>query len=122
MRINDMNTFKWICASGLVVVISGCSTLQPPTYSGHGAGAVDPKVVAAFAPSSLPADVSRFVQNMMEIITPGLGLLSPDGNTMYFTWTITGVPQIWKLDGPMRFPTQMTSGADSTMISGITPD
>jgi protease II len=122
MRINDMNTFKWICASGLVVVISGCSTLQPPTYSGHGAGAVDPKVVAAFAPSSLPADVSRFVQNMMEIITPGLGLLSPDGNTMYFTWTITGVPQIWKLDGPMRFPTQMTSGSDSTMISGITPD
>lgn len=91
-------------------------------YQGHGAEAVDSKVVQKFAPPALPRATSRFVQNHLEINSPGMGLLSPDGKQMYFSWSVTGVSQIWKADGPLRFPEQMTSGSDSTSVLDITPD
>src|SRR5205823_1061532 len=46
----------------------------------------------------------------------------PDAKTLFFTWTVTGTSQIWKLDGPRRFPVQMTGGEDQTSLAGITPD
>ena len=51
-----------------------------------------------------------------------MGAVAPGGTALHFSWTITGVSQIWKLDGPMRFPRQMTGGEDPTSLLGYTPD
>lgn len=110
----------------IIGALAGCSVKQQKpessTYKGHGATSVDPSVLSAYAPPSLPRENERFVQNILEITAPGLGKLSPDGKTMYFGWSVTGVAQIWKVDGPLRFPIQMTSGTDSTYIVEITPN
>ena len=47
---------------------------------------------------------------------------SPDGKRLFFTWSITGTPNVWRLDGPKSFPVQLTGGEDPTRLSGITPD
>ncbi|MCC6525940.1 MAG: S9 family peptidase [Polyangiaceae bacterium] len=59
---------------------------------------------------------------MLDVRAPGSGLLAPDGKTLFFTWAVTGVRQIWRLDGPQRFPVQLTGGEDATSLAGITPD
>ena len=51
-----------------------------------------------------------------------MGLLSPDGRNMHFTWAVTGSPQVWRLDGPMRFPRQMTGGQETTLMLDYSPD
>lgn len=94
----------------------------PGAYSGHGAQSVPPEVLARFAPTAPPSDVSRRIQAMLDIRAPGGGRVSPDGKSLYFSWSVTGVLQIWKLDGPRRFPVQLTGGEDVTNLGGITPD
>ncbi|MEZ4301247.1 MAG: S9 family peptidase, partial [Polyangiaceae bacterium] len=91
-------------------------------YSGHGAGSVAPEVLAKYAAPRLPSDVSRRIQAMLDVRAPSGGLLSPDGKQLFFTWTITGIRQIWKLEGPQRFPSQLTGGEDPASIAGMTPD
>lgn len=91
-------------------------------YSGHGTASVDPKTLAKFAPPPLDPEIARRIQNMLEITAPGMGVLTPDGRTMYFGWGVTGTPQVWKLGNPLGFPMQFTSGVDATSIVDITPD
>lgn len=91
-------------------------------YKGHGAGSVPPEVLQKYAPRPLPADLARRIQSMMDVRAPGMGLVSPDGTRLFFSWSVTGTPQIWRLDGPERFPVQLTGGEDRTGVSGITPD
>ena len=92
------------------------------TYSGLGVASLSPEVLAAYAPKPLPGEVSRHIQSMLDIRAPGGAYLSPDGKTMFFNWTVTGVYQVWKLDGPRRFPVQLTGGEDTTRVVDITPD
>jgi dipeptidyl aminopeptidase/acylaminoacyl peptidase len=54
--------------------------------------------------------------------SPGLGIPSPDGGRLYFTWSITGTPAVWRLDGPGRFPVQLTGGEERTSVVDVTPD
>jgi dipeptidyl aminopeptidase/acylaminoacyl peptidase len=91
-------------------------------YSGHGDETVSPEVLAKYAAPRLAPDVSRHIQSMLDVRSPGAGMLSPDGKQLFFTWTITGVRQIWRIDGPLRFPAQLTGGEDPTSIADITPD
>ncbi len=91
-------------------------------YTGHGAASLPPEVLARYAPPRLPPDVSRRIQSMLDVRAPSGGTLTPDGKRLYFTWTITGVRQIWTLSGPQRFPTQLTGGEDPTSIADITPN
>jgi dipeptidyl aminopeptidase/acylaminoacyl peptidase len=91
-------------------------------YSGHGVASLSPETLAAYAPKPLSSAVSRHIQSMLDIRAPGGGRLSPDGKTMFFNWSVTGVYQIWKLDGPRRFPVQMTGGEDVTRLVDTTPD
>lgn len=91
-------------------------------YSGHGAASVPPEVLAKYAPPRLPADVSRRIQSLLDVRSPGAGMLTPDGKQLFFTWTVTGMRQIWRIDGPQRFPQQLTGGEDPTHIVDITPD
>jgi dipeptidyl aminopeptidase/acylaminoacyl peptidase len=79
-------------------------------------------VLAKFAPPPLPAELSRRIQTMMDIRAPGVGMVSPDGSRLFFGWSVTGSNQIWRLDGPDRFPVQLTGGEDRTWLAGIAPD
>jgi dipeptidyl aminopeptidase/acylaminoacyl peptidase len=96
----------------------------PPAagYSGHGAESVSPEAIAKFAPPALPAPLAAKIQMLADVRAPMGGILSPDGSRLYFVWTVTGTPQVWRLDGPNTFPIQMTGGEDRTSIAGITPD
>ena len=91
-------------------------------YSGLGAASVSAEDVARYRAAPLPAELSRKVQNMLDLRAPGAGVLAPDGKALYFSWRVTGVPQVWKLDGPQRFPVQLTGGEDATLIQEVSPD
>ena len=91
-------------------------------YAGHGSESIAPEVLAKYAAPRLPADVSRHIQAMFDVRAPVGGMLSPDAKRLFFGWTITGVRQIWRVDGPMKFPTQLTGGEDPTSLVEATPD
>jgi protease II len=93
-----------------------------PAYRGHGAGSVAPDVLAKFASPPLPADLSRSIQMMFDLRPPGAGVVSPDGKRLFFNWRVTGTSQIWRLDGPQRFPVQLTGGEDTTRLAAVAPD
>ena len=117
---------SWIILS-LFFFLASCTTPTKPaqtdsTYSGHGSASVDPKIIATFAPPPLDPATATSVRNLLEVSAPGLGVLSPGGDRMFFSWNVTGVSQIWMSDGPMRFPVQLTSGSDPTTLVEITPD
>ncbi|MFT3774479.1 MAG: prolyl oligopeptidase family serine peptidase [Minicystis sp.] len=98
------------------------ASAEPGGYSGHGLGSISPEVLKKFAPTPLPSEITRGIQALLDVRSPGTGRLSPDGKTLYFGWSITGVRQVFRIDGPQRFPVQMTGGEDSTSLSSITPD
>jgi dipeptidyl aminopeptidase/acylaminoacyl peptidase len=113
-----------ILVSAALVALPSLSALSAPqtAYKGHGAESVPAEVLEKYSPKPLPADVSRRIQTIMDVRAPGMGLVSPDGSRLYFGWSVTGTSQIWRLDGPDRFPVQMTGGEDRTAVQGITPD
>jgi dipeptidyl aminopeptidase/acylaminoacyl peptidase len=112
-----------LSASSAALTSAPAATPGPAAgYSGLGAASVPPDLLAAYAPKPLSGEVSRHIQTMLDIRAPGSGRLSPDGKTMFFNWSVTGVPQIWKLDGPRRFPVQLTGGEDVTRLVDVTPD
>jgi len=91
-------------------------------YAGHGAESVPPEVIARYAPTPLASDVSRRIQAMLDVRSPIAARVAPDGATMYFAWNVTGTAQLWRSDGPRRFPIQLTGGEDVTRVAGIFPD
>lgn len=95
---------------------------KPLVYAGHGADSVPPEVIAKFAPTPLPGDLSRRIQAMLDVRAPIASRISPDGRSLFFAWTVTGTPQVWKVDGPRRFPVQLTGGEDVTRVASLTPD
>lgn len=112
----------YVCACLASCATPSSRKTEDADYKGHGASSVDPKTLARFAPPPLDPRAVNFVRNIWETQSTGSGVLSPDGKTLYFTWGVTGVSQIWKMNGPMSFPAQMTSGADQTAVSMITTD
>jgi dipeptidyl aminopeptidase/acylaminoacyl peptidase len=95
---------------------------QFPAYSGHGAGSVPAAVVAKHAPPPLERSLTRRIEAMLDVRTPGMGIPAPDGRALYFGWTITGTAQVYRLDAPKGFPLQLTGGEDPTVIRGVTAD
>ncbi|HXK09390.1 MAG TPA: prolyl oligopeptidase family serine peptidase [Vicinamibacteria bacterium] len=106
-------------AAGLAFPRAGAA--QTP-YKGHGAGSVPAEAIAPFAPKPLPPEVAAHIQTMMDVRAPGLGVPAPSGSRLFFGWSVTGTPQVWRLDGPDRFPVQLTGGEDRTSVAGVTPD
>jgi dipeptidyl aminopeptidase/acylaminoacyl peptidase len=105
-----------------VPVTAASATAAGPGYSGLGVASITPELLAAYAPKPLPSEVSRHIQAMLDIRAPGSAHLSPDGKAMFFNWSVTGINQVWRLDGPRRFPVQLTGGEDATRVVDITPD
>jgi protease II len=95
---------------------------SPPPYSGHGLQSVPTETLARYAPTPLDSSVTRHLQNLLDLRAPGLGIVAPGGKRLFFGWTVTGLPQVWRADGPNSFPIQMTGGEDATTIVGLTPD
>ena len=105
---------------------SGDTSMDPSattttTYSGHGAGSVPPETLARFAPPPIDPATRTKVQAMLDVRAPGSGILSEDGDRMFFGWAVTGVPHVWRLDKPGGFPVQMTGGEDPTYIEAVMP-
>ena len=103
------------------LIASSSSPSRSVTADGK-APAADPATLARYAPPPLPAPLSRLVQAMFDVRSPGAGQLSPDGSRLYFNWSVTGTSQVWRIDGPQRFPVQLTGGEDPTTLQGVMPD
>ncbi len=101
-------------------VVASSSSPSPPAAA-EGTDAT-PEVLARYAPPALPAALSRRVQAMFDVRSPGAGQLSPDGRRLFFNWSVTGTSQVWRIDGPQRFPVQLTGGEDPTTLQGVMPD
>lgn len=95
---------------------------QPAPYHGLGAASVSPEVLAKFSAPPLSPEVTRRIQAMLDVRSPGGGIVSSDGKQLFFSWTVTGVRQLWRLDGPQRYPVQMTGGEDATAPADLAPD
>ncbi len=107
----------------LALLVASCSTTPvKKEYQGLGAESVSPETLKTYAPPTLEAKLADQVRHMFEIASPGVGMMNPPEHTLYFTWGVTGVPQVWKVDGPLKFPQQVTSGTDPTRIMDITLD
>jgi dipeptidyl aminopeptidase/acylaminoacyl peptidase len=94
----------------------------PVTYSGLGAESVTAADIATFAAPQLDAKVSRRIQTMLDVRGTGGGALTAKGDRMFFNWRVTGTTQVWRQDGAMRLPVQLTGGEDATAAVGIAPD
>jgi dipeptidyl aminopeptidase/acylaminoacyl peptidase len=119
-----------IAIAALMVSLFGCqSPSRPPTkaqppspsYQGLGRESVDPAVLKEFAPPSLEAAVAGRIRSILDIQSPGGGVLTPEGRKLFFNWSISGIPHIWRLDGPQTFPVQVTGGSDSTRVVAMDP-
>ncbi|MBI1945528.1 MAG: S9 family peptidase [Deltaproteobacteria bacterium] len=109
----------------LIVALATATPNPPPaasSYAGHGADSVPAEVLERFRAPALAREVSLRVQAMLDVRAPSGGLLAPDGRSMFVTWGVTGVRQVWRLDGPMRFPVQLTGGEDPTSLVDVTAD
>jgi dipeptidyl aminopeptidase/acylaminoacyl peptidase len=91
-------------------------------YSGLGAESVSPEDIARFAAQPLEASVSRHIQAMLDVRGSGGGAITANGARMFFTWRVTGTAQVWRQDGAMKFPEQLTGGEDNTSVAGLAPD
>lgn len=70
----------------------------------------------------LSAEEADRIEQLLEARSPQSGVISPDGQRLFFNWAITGVSQVWRIDGPQRFPIQMTGGRDAAAVVDISPD
>lgn len=98
------------------------ASISMAQYSGHGAETISPETLKKFAPPALPTEMANKLKKMFDISSPGMGLLSPDKKTLYFTWRVTGQSHVWKIDGPKSFPVQLTSGVDAVTIGDVAPN
>jgi protease II len=92
------------------------------SYSGLGAESLSPQEIARYAPPALDPRVSRRIQAMLDVRPAGAGLSTSKGDRQIFSTRTTGIAQIWRQDGPMKFPVQLTAGEDRTEPFGIAPD
>jgi dipeptidyl aminopeptidase/acylaminoacyl peptidase len=112
----------------IATVLTLTATLTMPSasaqtqYAGHGADSVSAATLEQFRPKPLPAETSQRIQAMLDLRAPGAGILSPDGKQLFFSWRVSGSDQVWRLDGPNQFPTQMTGGEDRTLPLQVTRD
>lgn len=76
-----------------------------------------PKPVSPGLAGETPVDIVRF------LMVRGIGgsALSPDGRTLAYTSSVTGVPQLWTVDAAGGWPVQLTYGAAVTFFRWL-PD
>ncbi len=108
--------------TALLILLSFISVLAHADYTGLGTDSVSAETLKKFAPPVLNPIMSNKLKKMFDVTAPGMGMLSPDKKTLYFTWRVTGISQVWKIEGPKSFPIQLTSGNDAVSISDVAPN
>jgi dipeptidyl aminopeptidase/acylaminoacyl peptidase len=93
-----------------------------PAYTGLGADSVSAADIARFAPPALDGSITRRIQTMLDVRGAGPGVLTRKADRMFFNWRVTGTTQVWRQDGAMRLPVQLTGGEDNTSVQGVAPD
>lgn len=111
----------------LVLALMACNSPvkkseSPLGYTGLGRESFNEKELSKFAAPPIPSELSRKIQNSLDLRPPGLGMLSSNQKELFFSWRVTGTNQVWKLDRPKGFPIQLTGGEDYTGVDGQTPD
>lgn len=91
-------------------------------YKGLGTESVSAETLKKYAPPALNPVMTNKLKKMFDVTAPGMGMLSPDKKTLFFTWRVTGISHVWKIDGPQKFPVQLTSGSDAVTLSEIAPN
>ncbi len=91
-------------------------------YSGLGAESLSPQEIAKYAPAALDDRVSRRIQTMLDLRGAEAGFSTSKGDRQIYTARITGTAQIWRQDGALKFPVQLTGGEDRTDVVAIAPD
>lgn len=107
---------------GLFVATSLSLSSALAQYSGHGSESVNAETLKKYAPPALNVEMSNKLKKMFDVTAPGMGMLSADQKTLFFTWRVTGQSHIWKIDGPKSFPTQLTSGSDAVTLKEVSPN
>jgi dipeptidyl aminopeptidase/acylaminoacyl peptidase len=104
---------------------------RPAGYAGLGAESVSREDLARFAPPALPEGRSRRIQAMLDVRGNGVAasadgsgatLMSNKGDRQYFRSVVTGIDQVWRQDGAMTYPVQLTGGEDRTLALALAPD
>jgi len=99
---------------------------RPPAmkhpYSGLGTATVSPEDIQKYAPAALDPAVSRHIQALLDVRGADAGVITAKGDRMFFAWKITGTAQVWRQDGAMKYPIQLTAGEDATTVAGLAPD
>lgn len=114
------------------LVLSLCTFLlsrcSPPesenfVYSGHGIGSIDPKVLAQYPPIVVPNEELQFVARIFAAQGSGNGFPTNNGETIYFSWNVTGSTQIWQLSlANAQVPRRISLGKGRTRLAGLSPD
>ena len=106
-------------SNSYVILLFFMSTALFAKYKGHGAESLDQKILDTFAPKPVDESLQLRIGKALDIRSPGSGLLSPNGNTLYFTWNVTGTRQLWKSSKSNAFPVQLTAGEDRVRVEKI---
>jgi dipeptidyl aminopeptidase/acylaminoacyl peptidase len=100
-----------------------CSTTKKSSgYSGFGIESISKEKLAAYAPPPANPELKSVIEKLVDIRSPGTGLITDNGKTLFTTWNVTGSNQIWKLSGAKSFPVQLTGGEDRSNLRSISPD
>jgi dipeptidyl aminopeptidase/acylaminoacyl peptidase len=118
MKIIILLTFIFLTACAIKQITPEAKTQN---YSGIGAESVSATNISQYAAKDPDKKIMNEVQKGLDIRTPGMGYLTEDGQNLYVGWNVTGSPQVWKLNAPLSFPSQLTGGEDRTSVIGITP-
>jgi dipeptidyl aminopeptidase/acylaminoacyl peptidase len=118
-----------ICVTAVGIGSCSGSRFRDP-YAGMGAASISSDTLYRHAPQALPREIDHNVRVLMDIrsvqdadvSSRNDAVLSPGGGRLFYSWTVTGTSQIWRLDNPLGTPTQMTSGGEFTRMVSITPD
>lgn len=111
--------------AAIATTSAGATPATPRTdagYTGLGADNVPAELIARHAPPALTVAVARRIQAMLDIRGASAGILTREADRMVFAWRVTGSTQVWRQDGPMAFPIQLTGGEDPTTPPAITHD
>jgi len=114
---------KLVAFLTLVFVFAACSTSGKKTsYSGYGLDSISKEDLAKYAPPPPNPALKSAIEKLVDIRSPGAGLVSNDGKSLFTVWNVTGTNQVWKLTGPKSFPVQLTGGEDRSNLVSISPD
>jgi len=109
-------------AMPFILLHSLCFAADSTSYNGLGTESVTPENLRKYAPPALNPVMSNKLKKMFDVSSPGMGMLSPDKKTLYFSWRVTGISHIWKIEGPQKFPIQLTSGTDAVTLNQVSHD